>query len=211
MYLPAHFVEHREDVIEAFISAHPLATVIVAHGGELIANHLPLLWQRGTGSGILRGHIARANPLAELIGEGIDVLAIFHGPAGYISPSLYPSKAATGRVVPTWNYAVVHAHGHMQAITDAAWLQALVSELTATHEGTRAKPWAVSDAPPEFIEVQLRAIIGIEVAVQRFEAKFKLSQNRNEADRRGVIDGLAQSQDGVALASFMADCMRRSK
>src|SRR5262249_22309736 len=148
--------------------------------------------------GHLVGHVARANPLWRDADNG-SVLAVFQGAQAYVSPSWYPSKAATGQVVPTWNYTVAQAHGKLRAIDDAEWLRALVGSLTQQHEGNRAAPWHVSDAPDDYIDKMLRAIVGIEIAVHRLEGKWKHSQNRSTADRQGVAEGLSGEAEGAAM------------
>jgi transcriptional regulator len=152
----------------------------------------------------LQGHVARGNELAKK--SGADVLLMFQGPDGYISPNWYPSKQVTGREVPTWNYAVVHVHGTLRVIEDTQWLRRLLERLTGHHEAGQPHPWRLDDAPADYIEATLRGIVGIEVAIERIEGKFKLSQNHPAANRRGVIDGLRQRDAGndVALAALMA-------
>ncbi len=209
MYRPAHFATDEPAALAALMRAHPLATLVHLQGGALDADPIPLLYDPAPSPeaphGRLRGHVARANPLWRRA-DGGDVLAIFHGPQAYVTPSWYPSKAATHKVVPTWNYAVVHAHGRLHAVDDAAWLHALVTRLTDTHEAPRVQPWAVSDAPPDYVAQMLRAIVGIEIAVTRLEGKFKLSQNRSAPDRQGVVDGLAA--EPTAQAADVARWMR---
>jgi transcriptional regulator len=146
---------------------------------------------------VLRGHVARANPLWREA-SGHEVLAVFLGPQGYVSPSWYPSKAATAKVVPTWNYAVVHARGVLRAIEDKQWLRSFVERLTRVHESPRAHPWQVADAPPDYLEQMLHAIVGIEVDVVAIDAKWKVSQNRSAADRLGVVAGLTGEATDVA-------------
>lgn len=182
MYQPNHFVETDRETLAALIREAPLATVIRG-GDELSADLIPLVLE----GDVLRGHVARANPLWKHAGP---VLAVFHGVQSYISPRWYASKAEHGRVVPTWNYAMVQAHGTLRAIDDVAWLEAFVSRLTDRHESGDA-PWQVSDAPREYLDKTLKAIVGIEIEVSRLEGKFKLSQNRSAEDRAGVIAGLA--------------------
>jgi transcriptional regulator len=150
--------------------------------------------------GTLRGHVARANPLWQEFADGGEVLAIFHGPQAYVSPSWYPSKAEHGKVVPTWNYAVVHARGPLAVIDDPAWLRAFVGSLTAAHEAGRQPPWAVDDAPPEFVDQMLGAIVGFEIAITSLVGKWKASPNRSASDRTGVIDGLLREHDDASAA-----------
>ena len=201
MYLPAHFEQADVAALQALMLTHPLATLVSVQAGEPTADHLPLAFDAATQT--LRGHVARANPLWRLA-AGQPVLAVFNGPQAYVSPSWYPSKAATHKVVPTWNYTVVHAHGVLQVVEDAAWLHALVTRLTDHHEATRAVPWAVSDAPADHVQQLLRAIVGIEIPVQRLLGKWKTSQNRSEPDRLGVANGLVE---GTAEARAMGDLM----
>jgi transcriptional regulator len=156
--------------------------------------------------GLLRGHVARANPLWREA-AGHDVLAVFSGPQAYITPSWYPTKAATAKVVPTWNYAVVHAHGPLRAIEDAPWLHALVRDLTQRHEASRAHPWQVSDAPDDYVQQMLRAIVGIEIPLTALIGKWKVTQNRSEADRLGVVAGLTgeAGENAAAMAALVKD------
>ncbi len=208
MYLPKHFEQPDPDAIARLLVAHPLATLAWHSADGLTAEHLPLILDRGAldgPHGTLRGHVARANPLWQAC-AGADMLAIFHGVQAYVSPSWYPSKKLTHKVVPTWNYLVLHAHGPLRVIEDKTWLHGLVSRLTHRHEAGRAEPWAVVDAPEHYIEQMLRAIVGIEIPVTKFEGKWKLSQNRGEADRAGTADGLA-AEPG-ALAQAMAALIR---
>jgi transcriptional regulator len=203
MYLPKHFEQTDAATLQALMREHPLAA-LVTHGDDgLTADHLPLEYDAA--AGCLRGHVARANPIWRRA-DGHPVLAIFRGPQAYVSPSWYPGKAATHKVVPTWNYAVVHAHGTLRAVDDAPWLRALVGRLTERHEGARAQPWSVDDAPADYVQQMLAAIVGIEVAVERLVGKWKASQNRSAADRDGVASGLAG--EGSDDASRMAALCR---
>jgi transcriptional regulator len=199
MYSPSHFAETRTDTLHALIEAHPLGTLVMHTADGLVADHVP--FEIGAPSaaapyGTLRAHVARANPLWRQAGAG--ALVVFQGPSAYVSPSLYQEKPASGKVVPTWNYAVVQAHGVLRAIEDPAWLLALLERLTARHEAPRAAPWAVADAPPEYIDSLLKAIVGIEIPLDRLDGKWKLSQNRPPADRAAVAG------DCAALAPLMA-------
>jgi transcriptional regulator len=194
MYVPEAFRETDPDAVCALIAAHPLAT-LVTHGvdGTLTADHIPFLLDTNRGAhGTLVGHVARANPVWRTPGPA---LAIFAGPDSYVSPNWYPSKHEHGRVVPTWNYTVVHAHGTLRAVDDPGLLLGIVGALTRHHEAAAAarsgaEPWRVEDAPPDFIARMLRAIVGVELEIERVDAKSKLSQNRSEADRAGVAAGL---------------------
>jgi transcriptional regulator len=202
VYQPEHFRETRIKVLQAFVAQHPLASLVAATGAGLSATHLPLRSElRSAGSGMLRGHIARANSLWRELAPGADVLAIFSGADSYISPNWYPSKQEHGKVVPTWNYATVHVHGTITFTHDTVWLRDFVTELTRIHEQGQPHPWQVSDAPADYIEGMLRAIVGFEITVTRIEAKFKGSQNRSVADRMAVdaaLRGAGRSAADVA-------------
>jgi transcriptional regulator len=199
MYTPSHFSPPDRDAMLALMRAYPLATLVHQGADGLDANHIPLRYLPELGPhGVLQGHVARANPLWREIGSGAEVLAVFAGPDTYVSPSWYASKREHGRVVPTWNYAVVHAHGTLRAIDDTAWLERFLIELTATHEAHRSAPWQVHDAPRAYLDANLRAIVGIELTLARLEGKWKLSQNRGETDRAGVVAGLAAETHATA-------------
>jgi transcriptional regulator len=209
VYLPAHFAEQRPEVLQALLRSQPLATLVTVGSGGLTADHIPLLYAPGSdpaAPGILRGHVARANPLWREHTPEVEVLAIFQGPQHYVSPGWYPSKAEHGKVVPTWNYCTVHAHGRLRLHHDAGWLRSLVGELTARHEAGLARPWAVEDAPADYLEKMLAQIVGIEIELSRLTGKWKTSQNQPAANRAGVIAGLDASQDAQARA--MADLVR---
>jgi transcriptional regulator len=181
-----------------------LATLVIAHEGALHANHIPLYLDPARGpQGTLIGHVARANALWPLLPQ--QAVAVFHGPQAYVSPSWYPSKALDGKQVPTWNYAAVHAHGTLSAFDDPGRLRAVLETLTEQHEAHRPDPWRVDDAPPDYIDKLLRAIVGIELAVERWEGLWKVSQNRTDTDRAGVVQGLRA--EGVPGAQAMADLM----
>ncbi len=210
MYLPSHFEETRVDVLHAAIRAQPLGLLITLADAGLRANPIPFLIDSGpTPWGTLRGHVARANPLWQETRADVEALVVFQGPQAYISPSMYPTKAATGKVVPTWNYVTVQARGRLRAIDDATWVRGLVERLTQTHESKRAAPWAVSDAPNDYIETMLRAIVGIEVELSSLQGKWKVTQNRNQADRQGVVYGLEQQASSDPQALAMAELVAR--
>ena len=190
MYLPKHFEQHDAAVLQAFMRDHPLATLITSGADGVTADHVPLEYDPSDGQhGTLHGHVARANPLWQQA-RGTPVLAVFCGPQTYITPSWYATKALTHKVVPTWNYSVVHAHGVLEAIEDGPWLHALVTRLTAHHETPRDQPWAVGDAPQDFVQLLLGAIVGIRIPLTRLVGKWKISQNRDAVDRQGVATGL---------------------
>ncbi len=203
MYLPAHFEETRPERLRALLRENPLATWVVQAGGGLQVNHIPFMLDADRGPhGTLVGHVARANPVWRSLGPSV---AVFQGPQAYISPSWYPSKREHGKVVPTWNYAVVHAHGTPRAIEAPDEVLAIVTRLTQTHEAGSAVPWAVSDAPADYIEQMLKAIVGIEIAVERWVGKWKASQNRGVPDRLGTVAGLRQrgGEQGLGMAALV--------
>jgi len=181
MYVPDHFREDRPDVLHDAVRRIGFATLVTR---DLDANHLPMLLE----GNVMRGHVARANPVWKQ-GAG-EALAIFLGPHAYVSPNWYPSKAETGKAVPTWNYITVHARGTINWVQDPDWLRTHVGALSATHEAGRENPWAISDAPASYLDGLLRAIVGFELVITKLEGKWKLSQNRDAADRAGVRDGL---------------------
>jgi transcriptional regulator len=199
-YLPKHFEETSTDAMHQLVDRYPLACCVLQHEGELLVNHLPMLLDPDRGEhGMLVGHVARANPMWQAAGSAC--VAVFQGPQAYVSPSFYPSKQEHGKVVPTWNYAVVHAHGSLQTFDQRDRLLALVTRLTASHEAQQAAAWQVSDAPADYIDAMLKAIVGIEIPVQRWVGKFKTSQNRSNPDRLGVAAALR------AQATPQADAM----
>jgi transcriptional regulator len=193
MYQPAAFREERIEVLHALIRAHPLGTLVTAGTDGLIANLIPFLLIEEGDRGTLRAHIARANGQVNALRDAAETLVIFQGAESYITPSWYASKAEHGRVVPTWNYVVVQARGTPRVIDDPAWIRTQIGQLTTTQESQRANPWHVEDAPEDFIEAQMRAIIGVEIPIASIEGKWKVSQNRNAADRAGVQDGLRET------------------
>lgn len=205
MYCPAHFAETQSQALHALLREQPLATLVIQGGDGLLANHLPLLLETPTAApATLCGHVARANPLWREIaargGEGVAALAIFHGPQHYISPNWYPGKREHGRAVPTWNYAVVHAHGRLRAVDDADWLRRQLDLLTRQEESGFAAPWALADAPADYIEQMLRAVVGVELTIERLEGKWKTSQNQPPANRAGVVAGLGECGGDAATA-----------
>jgi transcriptional regulator len=204
MYLPSHFEERRPDVLQALVLDHPLGLLVTqdAQGG-LAANSMPFLHDPGRGPhGTLRAHVARGNPVWREARTDAPALVVFQGPQAYVSPNWYASKADAGKVVPTWNYVMVQARGRVRFIDDAAWLRGLVGELTLRHEAAQPHPWQVEDAPADYVAAMLKAIVGIEIELESLVGKWKVSQNKNAADREGIAQGLGahHSQEAVALA-----------
>jgi transcriptional regulator len=216
VYLPRHFSVTDLAAIAAFVDAAGAADLVTFDGARPVATLLPVIWERppgfaepepDEGYGRLLGHLALANPQWQTAQPGALALAIVHGPQAYISPSWYESKARHGRVVPTWNYQAVHLTGPLTVHQDPEWLRGLVSRLTRRHEARSPRPWAVTDAPPEYVNGQLKAIVGVEVTITAVEAKDKLSQNRSRLDQGGVVAGL-RGQPGpgpAAIAERMAE------
>jgi transcriptional regulator len=194
MYLPDLFRVDDLPRLHALMRARPFATLVSTGPAGLVATHLPTVLKDDAPCGMIECHVARANPHWKELGG--DALMIFQGPEGYVTPNWYPSKAEHGKVVPTWNYAVVHAYGRAEAMDDVTWLRRHVGELTAQQEAGEAKPWAVTDAPENFIAGMARAIVGIRLPIARLEGKWKMSQNREMKDREGVIDGLGRRETG---------------
>jgi transcriptional regulator len=194
MYLPQHFEEQRPEVLRQLMLAHPLGELITFGSKGLAADHLPMEFEpQPLPRGSLRCHVARANPLWREHKPEVEALVVFQGPSAYVSPNWYPSKQENGKVVPTYNYAVVHAYGNLKVVDDPVWLRALVDRLTRRHEAAQPQPWNVGDAPEDYIQSMLRAIVGIEIEITRLAGKWKVSQNRNLADRAGVARGLGAS------------------
>jgi transcriptional regulator len=199
MYLPPHFEEQRPEELRRLMLAHPLGELITFGPRGLSADHVPMEFDpEPQPLGTLRCHVARANPLWREHQQEVEVLVVFQGPSAYVSPSWYPSKQETGKVVPTYNYAVVHAYGSLRVVDDPVWLRAQVDRLTQRHEAVLPKPWSIADAPEDYIQSMLRAIVGIEIEVTRLSGKWKISQNRSLADRAGVARGLGRTGDAGA-------------
>jgi transcriptional regulator len=210
MYLPSHFREERVPVLHELIRSRPLATLVTLGPDGMTANHIPMMIvPEPLPFGTLLGHVARTNQ--QWRDAETTALAIFTGPEHYISPSWYPSKQEHGRVVPTWNYAAVHAYGTLRIHEDREWLRGLVTKLTETHEAQFERPWSVSDAPSEYVDGLLKAIVGIEIRIERLEGKWKMGQNRPDADRLATADRLQEmktpsaSEVGKLMAKGKAD------
>lgn len=209
MYIPAHFAEDRIELLHSLIQAHPLGTLVTLEQDGMNANHLPFEIAAPSPEapfGTLRAHIARGNPLWKNLDNASEALIVFQGPQAYITPAWYEEKQASGKVVPTFNYAVVHAYGKLRVIDDAQWLRGLLQRLTDQHESKQLSPWKVSDAPENYLQKMLAAIIGIEIPLSRISGKWKVSQNRPEQDRRNIAAGLSEGvdQNKLAMAQLVA-------
>jgi transcriptional regulator len=190
MYLPKHFAQTDIGMMQALMRAFPLATLVTQGVDGLEANHIPLLLDVGAGpNGTLRGHVARGNPLAQA--ADAEILIIFQGHERYISPSHYATKAEHGKVVPTWNYTAVHTYGRLRLVDDADWLLAQLTALTAEQEAGLSKPWAVADAPADYVEKMLGGVVGIEIVIERLIGKWKVSQNQPPVNQASLIEALA--------------------
>jgi len=214
MYVPPHFEESRIEVLHELIRANPLATLVTLSSGGIEANHVPLHLSEEPGQfGTLRGHVARSNPIGCDPVPNVDALAIFHGPAGYITPSWYPAKREHGKVVPTWNYAVVHAYGPLRIVDDPVWLRSQLEVLTKQHEASFGEPWAVSDAPREFTDRLMEAIVGIEIVIARLVGKWKVSQNQPAPNRAAVVRELKAhgTDDALKMAGLIETFSERTR
>ena len=207
MYIPQHFAVTDIGTMHRIINEHPLGVLVTSVNGELDANHIPFELNPSSGRfGLLTAHVARANPVWQQCRDGAEVLVIFRGNESYVSPNWYPSKHETHRQVPTWNYEVVHVHGRLSVQDDDKFTRGVVARLTRTHEAQEAKPWKMGDSSPEYIDGMLKAIVGIEIAITRLEAKAKLSQNREPRDRLNAAEVLLQrGEAGLAQAMREAD------
>ena len=201
MYAPGPFQETRTDVMLEAIRAAQLATLITPVDGALHITHVPMLATlTASGGWRLEAHLARGNPHHAALAERPETVAIFHGPQAYVSPGWYASKAEHGKVVPTWNYIIVHVHGRLEAIDDTVWLEDQVRRVTARNEDGRADPWSVDDSPRDYFEGMLRGIVGVRLDVTRMEGVWKMQQHRSQADRAGLIKGFAAESDPAARA-----------
>ena len=193
MYTPAHFRVTEPAALHRIIAAHPLGVLVTSHEGSLDANHIPFEFDPQIGPlGRLSAHVARANPVWQQCLAGADVLVIFRGKESYISPNWYPSKHETHRQVPTWNYEVVHAHGRLRVRDDEKFLRGVLARLTRVHEAQEPRPWKMGDSAPEYIDMMLRAVVGLEIDITALEGKSKLSQNREPRDIAGAVQMLRQ-------------------
>jgi transcriptional regulator len=192
MYIPRANQEDRIAVLHKLMEDQPFASLITMGSSGLFATHIPMLLEQNGAKGQLRGHISRANPQWRNYTPSVEALAIFSGPQHYITPNWYLEKQESGKVVPTWNYVVVHAYGYLKIIEDGAWLVTHLASLTNIHEAASPVPWKIEDAPADYIASQVKGIVGLEMEVTRLEGKWKVSQNRSEQDRNGVAEGLAE-------------------
>lgn len=208
MYLPKQFEETSVPVLLSLIKAHPLATVVTMSASGLNANHIPMvLAESANGQMALRGHVARANPMLTDLAVSPQTLLVFQGAEHYITPSWYATKKETEKVVPTWNYAVVHVKGQMRVVDDATWLHQQLEDLTVQQESTRAMPWSVNDAPAEFLDQIKQAIVGFEVQIESMVGKWKVSQNQPSKNRATVVEGL--EGEGTEKALEMRDLVKK--
>ena len=207
MYLPPHFAETRPEELHRIIREHPLGVLVTHSGSGLDANHIPFEFDPDQGpQGTLLAHIARANPLWTDCPAGAEVMVVFRGVEGYISPNWYPSKHETHRQVPTWNYEVVHVHGRLRIMDDEKFVRGVVARLTREHEATEPRPWKMGDAPKDYMDDMVSKVVGIEIEITRLEGKRKLSQNRESRDIHNAVNELARS-DQHALAATMSAAM----
>lgn len=212
MYIPKAFAQPNVATMHTLMRAHPLATVITLNADGLNANHIPLHLDAAPAPfGTLRGHVARANPMLDDINTDLESLIVFQGPQTYITPAWYATKQETGKVAPTWNYAVVHAYGTVRKMDDPAWLRSQLDALTAHNETAFAEPWYVSDAPAEFIEQILAHIVGIEIVITRLLGKWKVNQNQPQRNQDSVIAGLRArgSENDLVNASLVETTNKR--
>ncbi|HEU0165809.1 MAG TPA: FMN-binding negative transcriptional regulator [Thermomicrobiales bacterium] len=205
MYLPAHFEMTDPEAIRAMIAEHPLGTLVTLGRDGIAANHIPFLLEERGEHGTLVAHVARNNPLWTDRGPYVEALTIFQGPTAYISPNWYPTKQESHEVVPTYNYAVVHVYGELIVHDDPKWVRGAIGKLTKAMEASQSKPWKMADAPQDYLATMVANIVGIEIPISRFSAKWKASQNRTPADLAGVISGLREMSDpeDAAMAAVM--------
>ncbi len=213
MYVPAHFEESKIEMLHDLIVAHPLATLVTMSSNGINANHIPLHLVNDKGQyGTLQGHVARANPVWSDIDNDVETLIIFQGPNSYITPSWYPTKQEHGKVVPTWNYVTVHAYGKLRVVDDPVWVRSQLELLTIQQEALFDKPWAVSDAPVEFTDKMIGAIIGIEILITKLTGKWKVSQNQPALNQAGVVEGLKSlsNSEATKVATLVENASRNT-
>jgi transcriptional regulator len=199
MYIPRANKEDRIPILHKLMAEQPFASLVTMGTSGLFASHIPMVLEQNGALGLLKGHLSRANTQWRDYTPSVEALAIFSGPQHYITPTWYPEKQETGKVVPTWNYVVVHAYGHLKVIEDSEWLMAHLANLTSIHEAESPVPWKISDAPADYIASQIKGIVGLEIEIERLEGKWKVSQNRSEPDRVGVARGLNELNTAESL------------
>jgi transcriptional regulator len=205
MYVPAHFAETRKEVLQALVAQHPFGTLVTHGKSGLDANHIPFELAAQEGElGVLRAHVARANPVWQDVANGDEVLVIFHAGNAYISPTWYPSKHELHKQVPTWNYMVVHAHGRITILDDERYVRGVIARLTRTHEASQPKPWKMADAPTDYIDTMVKAIVGVQIEITRLVGKSKLSQNKEVRDIRGAGESLKAQGDTLIADAMLA-------
>ncbi len=210
MYVPADFNEPRTEILHARIAQHPFGTLITHGKSGLDANHIPFELAAEEGElGVLRAHVARANPVWQDVANGDEVLVVFHAGDAYISPNWYPSKHEAHRQVPTWNYVVVHAHGRITVRDDENYVRGVVARLTRTHEAAQPEPWKMADAPRDYIDTLLKAIVGLQIDITRLVGKSKLGQNKEARDIRGAGDALTASGNAQIGDAMLAEAAKK--
>ncbi|SDH29819.1 negative transcriptional regulator, PaiB family [Paraburkholderia steynii] len=210
MYVPAHFAETRKEVLHSRIVQHPFGTLITHGSNGLDANHIPFELAAEEGElGVLRAHVARANPVWQEVANGDEVLVVFHAGDAYISPNWYPSKHELHKQVPTWNYMVVHAHGRITILDDERYVRGVVGRLTRTHEASEPKPWKMGDAPKDYVDAMVKAIVGVQIEVTRLVGKSKLSQNKEARDIQGAAEALKSSGESQLADAMLAGLLTK--
>lgn len=207
MYIPRANQEDRVPVLHKLMQDQPLASLITMGSSGLFASHIPMVLEQNGAMGLLKCHVSRANAQWRDHSPTVQALAIFSGPQHYITPTWYPEKQETGKVVPTWNYVVVHAYGFLRVVEDSTWLRAHLERLTSIHEASLPVPWKIADAPADYISSQIKGIVGLEMTIERLEGKWKVSQNRSERDREAVASGLADlnTPESLAMKALVED------
>lgn len=198
MHIPKKFEQNDPEQLRKLINYYPFATLVTYSESGLEANHIPFFLDSSNGRDVLKGHIAKVNELWKNVSDKSEVLVVFNGPNCYVSPNYYPTKKETGKAVPTWNYVAVHVKGLMSYIYDAQWNLNMINRLTEQHEANQPIPWSISDAPNDYIQKMLPAIVGLEIEVLSIKGQWKVSQNQPERNKQGVVDGLSQYADSDA-------------
>lgn len=212
MHIPKIFQKNDHGQIEKLIREYPFATLVTHSDSGVDANHLPVIFTEVSGKKIIQAHIAKVNPLWKEVSDGSEVLLIFNGPNCYVSPNYYPTKKETGKAVPTWNYVVAHVRGVMSYKQDKVWLKQMIDNLTSQHEANQEIPWATSDAPQDYIQRMLSAIVGLEIEITSITSQWKLSQNQPEKNKLGVVNGLSSEKESeyLKIATLVKEQMDKS-